>query len=118
MIANSGEVLYSLHLRENEMALLEDMYYNLKSIPPEYSDGKYISEVLIRTSENLSKDGDIEGVKERIDYLKDHFHMMGLPQSHEDFAIRSAVFQVFRSLDQFINISTCIKNKCKPDVNF
>lgn len=118
MIANSGEVLYSLHLRENEMALLEDMYYNLKSIPPEYSDGKYISEVLIRASENLSKDGDIEGVKERIDYLKDHFHMMGLPQSHEDFAIRSAVFQVFRSLDQFINISTCIKNKCKPDVNF
>lgn len=118
MIANSGEVLYSLHLRENEMALLEDMYYNLKSIPPEYSDGKYISEVLIRTSENLSKDGDIDGVKERIDYLKDHFHMMGLPQSHEDFAIRSAIFQVFRSLDQFINISTCIKNKCKPDVNF
>lgn len=118
MIANSGEVLYSLHLRENEMALLEDMYYNLRSIPPEYSDGKYISEVLIRTSENLSKDGDIEGVKERIDYLKDHFHMMGLPQSHEDFAIRSAIFQVFRSLDQFINISTCIKNKCKPDVNF
>lgn len=118
MIANSGEVLYSLHLRENEMALLEDMYYNLRSIPPEYSDGKYISEVLIRTSENLSKDGDIEGVKERIDYLKDHFHMMGLPQTHEDFAIRSAVFQVFRSLDQFINISTCIKNKCKPDVNF
>ena len=118
LIANSGEVLYSLHLRENEMALLEDMYYNLKSIPPEYSDGKYISEVLIRTSENLSKDGDIEGVKERIDYLKDHFHMMGLPQSHEDFTIRSAIFQVFRSLDQFINISTCIKNKCKPDVNF
>lgn len=114
MIANSGEVLYSLHLRENEMALLEDMYYNLKSIPPEYSDGKYISEILIRTSENLSKDGDIEGVKERIDYLKDHFHMLALPQSHEDFAIRSAIFQVFRSLDQFIEISTCIKNKCKP----
>ncbi|WP_146036079.1 hypothetical protein [Ezakiella peruensis] len=44
--------------------------------------------------------------------------MMDLPQSHEDFAIRSAIFQVFRSLDQFINISTCIKNKCKPDVNF
>ena len=50
MIENSREMLYNLHLREREMNLLEDMYYDLKTIPPEYSDGKYISDILIKTS--------------------------------------------------------------------
>lgn len=113
MIENSREMLYNLHLREREMNLLEDMYYDLKTIPPEYSDGKYISDILIKTSENLTEDGDMIKVKKRIDYLKDHFHMMKLPENHEEFAIRSAVFQVFRSLDQFIEISNYINNKPK-----
>lgn len=113
MIENSREMLYNLHLREREMNLLEDMYYDLKTIPPEYSDGKYISDILIKTSENLTEDGDMIKVKKRIDYLKDHFHMMKLPKDHEEFAIRSAVFQVFRSLDQFIEISNYINNKPK-----
>lgn len=113
MLENSREMLYDLHLREREMDLLEDMYYDLKTIPPEYSDGKYISDILIKTSENLTEDGDMIGVKKRIDYLKDHFHMMKLPKDHEEFAIRSAVFQVFRSLDQFIEISNYINNKPK-----
>lgn len=111
MIENSREMLYDLHLREREMDLLEDMYYDLKTIPPEYSNGKYISDILIKTSENLTEEGDMIRVKKRIDYLKDHFHMMKLPQDHEEFAIRSAVFQVFRSLDQFIEISNYISNK-------
>lgn len=111
LIENSREMLYDLHLREREMDLLEEMYYDLKTIPPEYSDGKYISDILIKTSENLTEDGDMIRVKKRIDYLKDHFHMMKLPQDHEEFAIRSAVFQVFRSLDQFIEISNYINNK-------
>lgn len=111
MIENSREMLYDLHLREREMDLLEDMYYDLKTIPPEYSDGKYISDILIKASENLTEDGDMIKVKKRIDYLKDHFHMMKLPKDHEEFAIRSAVFQVFRSLDQFIEISNYINNK-------
>lgn len=113
LIENSRDMLHDLHLREREMDLLEDMYYDLRTIPPEYSDGEYISDILIKTSENLSKDGDMIKVKKRIDYLKDHFHMMKLPQDHEEFAIRSAVFQVFRSLDQFIEISTYISNKPK-----
>lgn len=50
-------------------------------------------------------------VKDRIDFLKNHFHMMELPDTHEEFAIRSAIFQVFRSLDQFIDISNQITNK-------
>lgn len=111
LIENSRGMLYDLHLREREMDLLEEMYYDLKTIPPEYSDGKYISDILIKTSENLTEDGDMIRVKKRIDYLKDHFHMMKLPQDHEEFAIRSAVFQVFRSLDQFIEISNYISNK-------
>lgn len=37
--------------------------------------------------------------------------MMKLPEDHEEFIVRSAVFQVFRSLDQFIEISTYISNK-------
>lgn len=39
--------------------------------------------------------------------------MMKLLKDHEEFAIRSAVFQVFRSLDQFIEISNYINNKPK-----
>lgn len=111
LIEKSRSLLYDLHLREREVDLLQDMYHDLKTIPPEYSDGKYISDLLRMASENLTEKDNILKVKERINYLKDHFYMLKLPDSHEEFAIRSAIFQVFRSLDQFIDISSYINNK-------
>lgn len=111
LIENSRDMLHDLRLREREMDLLEEMYYDLRTIPPEYSDGKYISDILIQASEKLTDGEEMMKVKDRIDFLKNHFHMMELPDTHEEFAIRSAIFQVFRSLDQFIDISNQITNK-------
>lgn len=111
LIENSRDILDNLRLRDREMDLLEEMYHDLKTIPPEYSDGKYISDILIETSENLTDGEEITKVKNRIDFLKNHFTMMKLPETHEEFAIRSAIFQVFRSLDQFVDISNYINNK-------
>lgn len=111
LIENSRDLLHDLRLREREMDLLEEMYDDLRTIPPEYSDGKYISDILIQASQNLTDGGEMLKVKDRIDFLKNHFHMMELPDTHEEFAIRSAIFQVFRSLDQFIDISNQITNK-------
>lgn len=112
-IENSNDLLYDIRLRQRELDLLKDMYKDIKIIPPEYSGGKYISEVLIKASENLTEGQNIKKVKEQIQYLKDHFYMMKLPETHEEFAIRSAVFQVFRSLDEFVDISNYINNKPK-----
>ncbi|MDU2131340.1 MAG: aromatic acid exporter family protein [Finegoldia magna] len=111
LIENSRDLLHDLRLREREMDLLEEMHDDLRTIPPEYSDGKYISDILILASQNLTDGGEMLKVKDRIDFLKNHFHMMELPDTHEEFAIRSAIFQVFRSLDQFIDISNQITNK-------
>lgn len=108
MIEYSSIILYGIHLRESELELLESMYEDLKSIPAEYDDGTYVSDILIQCSENLTEDGDIRKVKDNIEDLKSKFHLMDLPKNHEEFAIRSAVFQVFRSLEEFINISTYI----------
>lgn len=111
LIENSRDLLFDLRLREREMDLLQEMYDDLRTIPLEYSDGKYISDILIQASQNLTKREDMIKLKDRIDFLKNHYHMMKLPDTHEEFAIRSAIFQVFRSLDQFIDISNQITNK-------
>lgn len=111
LFENSRDLLRDLRLREREMDLLQEMYDDLRTILPEYSDGKYISDILIETSENLTDGEEMTKVKNRIDFLKNHYHMMKLPDTHEEFAIRSAIFQVFRSLDQFIDISNQITNK-------
>lgn len=110
-IENSNDLLYDIRLRQRELDLLKDMYDDIKIIPPEYSGGKYISEILIKASENLTEGQNIKKVKEQIQYLKEHYHMMKLPETHEEFAIRSAIFQVFRSLDEFVDISNYINNK-------
>lgn len=112
-IENSNDILYDMRLRERELNLLKDMYKDIKIIPPEYSDGNYISDILIKASENLTGGENIKKVKDRIEYLKEHYYMMKLPETHEDFAIRSAIFQVFRSLDEFVDISNYINNKPK-----
>lgn len=112
-IENSNDILYDMRLRERELSLLKDMYKDIKIIPPEYSDGNYISDILIKASENLTGGENIKKVKDRIEYLKEHYYMMKLPETHEDFAIRSAIFQVFRSLDEFVDISNYINNKPK-----
>lgn len=112
-IENSKNLLVWLNHRERELDLLKDMYYDLKAIPVEYADGKLISDIMIDTANNLSKDGDMVKVKKRIEFLKEHFKIMELPKTHEDFVIRSSIFQVFRSLNQFIDISKNINNRAK-----
>lgn len=109
-IENSKNLLIGLSHREREKDLLMEMYDDLKSIPKEYADGKLISDLMIDTANNLSDNGDMVKVKKRIEYLQEHFHMMELPETHEDFVIRSSIFQVFRSLNQFIDISNIISN--------
>lgn len=109
-IENSKNLLIGLSHREREKDLLMEMYYDLKSIPKEYADGKLISDLMIDTANNLSDNGDMVKVKKRIEFLQEHFHMMELPETHEDFIIRSSIFQVFRSLNQFIDISKIISN--------
>lgn len=111
LIENSRDLLRDLRLREREMDLLKEMYYDLDTIPAEYSDGKYISELFIQTSESLTEGEEIIKVKKRIDFLNNHFNMMKLPETHEEFAIRATILQVFRSLDQFIDISSYINNR-------
>lgn len=109
-IENSKNLLIGLNHREREKDLLMEMYDDLKSIPKEYADGKLISDLMIDTANNLSDNGDMVKVKKRIEFLQEHFHMMELPKTHEDFIIRSSIFQVFRSLNQFIDISKIISN--------
>lgn len=109
-IENSKNLLIGLSHREREKDLLMEMYDDLKSIPKEYADGKLISDLMIDTANNLSDNGDMVKVKKRIEFLQEHFHMMELPETHEDFIIRSSIFQVFRSLNQFIDISKIISN--------
>ena len=109
-IENSKNLLIGLSHREREMDLLMEMYDDLKSIPKEYADGKLISDLMIDTANNLSDNGDMVKVKKRIEFLQEHFHMMDLPETHDDFIIRSSILQVFRSLNQFIDISKIISN--------
>lgn len=109
-IENSKNLLIGLSHREREKDILMEMYDDLKSIPKEYADGKLISDLMIDTANNLSDNGDMVKVKKRIEFLQEHFHMMELPETHEDFIIRSSIFQVFRSLNQFIDISKIIRN--------
>ena len=82
LFENSRDLLFDLRLREREMDLLQEMYDDLRTIPPEYSDGKYISDILIQASQNLTKREDMINLKERIDFLKNHYHMMKLPDTH------------------------------------
>lgn len=109
-IENSKNLLIGLNYREREMDLLKDMYNDLKEIPVEFADGKLISDIMIDTANSLTKDGEMVEVKKRIEFLKEHFNLMNLPQTHEDFVIQSSVFQVFRSLNQFIDISKYIND--------
>lgn len=104
-IHNSKDILRDLSHRQIEMDLLKEMYEDLKEIPRAYDKGKLISDIIIDTGEKLGDPNEMIKVKERIEYLSKHFRMMDLPQTHEDFAIRSAIFQVFRSLSEFIDIS-------------
>lgn len=110
-IENSKNLLIGLNQREREMDLLKEMFDDLKAIPAEYDDGQLISDIIIDTANNLTVDGDMVKVKKRIDFLKKHFYMMDLPESHEEFVIRSAILQVFRSLNQFIDIRKNINSE-------
>lgn len=64
-IENSNDLLYRLQLRAREIDMLEDMYYYLKTIPVEYSDGDYIADLFTKASKYLTEGGNIVKVKQK-----------------------------------------------------
>lgn len=103
LIENGRDLLFDLRLREREMDLLEEMYEDLKTIPPEYSDGKYISDILIQASQNLTNREEMVKVTERIDFLKKSLphdeasrYPRGICNSFGDFSSVSKFGSIYR----------------------
>lgn len=111
MNQDSSLILYDLNLRRQELDLLKEMYEDLSEIPPSYAKGLQMSYMLKTTSTQLTEEGAIHAVQERINYLKKNADKLDLPKTAEEFVIRSAIYQVFKNLDRFTKLNAYITDK-------
>ena len=111
MNQDSSLILYDLNLRRQEVDLLKEMYEDLSEIPPSYAKGLQMSYMLKTTSTQLTEEGAIHAVQERINYLKENADKLDLPKTAEEFIIRSAIYQVFKNLDRFTKLNAYITDK-------
>lgn len=111
MNQDSSLILYDLNLRRQELDLLKEMYEDLSEIPPSYAKGLQMSYMLKTTSTQLTEEGAIHAVQERINYLKKNADKLDLPKTAEEFIIRSAIYQVFKNLDRFTKLNAYITDK-------
>lgn len=111
MNQDSSLILYDLNLRRQELDLLKEMYEDLSEIPPSYAKGLQMSYMLKTTSTQLTEEGAIHAVQERINYLKKNADKLDLPKTVEEFIIRSAIYQVFKNLDRFTKLNAYITDQ-------
>lgn len=111
MVSPNPRLAYDIELRKKELRLIKNIYSDLKVIPPEYSESTLVGNILIEAADKMDKPHQIDIVASKIDYVKDHMETMPLPQNHLDFKIRATVFEVFRTIEEFVDISDYIVNK-------
>lgn len=111
LIQDSNNILYGVKLRDRQYTLLVEIFDDLNSIDPTFSEGTYVSDLLIDTATRLRANNDMDAIKRQIIDLKANYDKQDLPKSHEDFTIRSYVYQVFRTLEEFVDINKIIVSK-------
>lgn len=111
LIHDSDSIFYGIKLRDRQYAILKEIFDDLNSIDPAFSEGTIVSDLLIDAGARISTNNDLDQVKRNILDFRADLKNVDLPKSHEDFAIRASIFQVFSSLEEFVDISKLIASK-------
>lgn len=105
--------VYKARLLKQESQILETMFRDLDSIPPEYVSGGKMAEILRTTSTQLTQDGAVYEIEKRLRLLEDDNMTRPLPKTAEEFRQRALLFQVFRSFQDFVRTKSSFENAAR-----
>ena len=98
------KTLYRISLLKEENRILESMFRDVDSFPPEFKKGGKLADLLTVSSSQLTKQGAILEIDKRLKVIEEHIIGLPLPQTEEEFFNRSILFQIFRNYQEYIDL--------------
>lgn len=110
MGAPKAQSLYRIGLLKEESRILQGMFRDVDSLPPEFVAGGEMAEFMKMTSSQLTQEGAMYEIEKRLRILEDHSASLPLPQSQEEFMNRAHLFQIFRSFQDLVEVKKSFQN--------
>ncbi|MEF3302952.1 aromatic acid exporter family protein [Paenibacillus sp. GYB003] len=93
------------HMRGGQLESIEDMIRLVAQVYSSLPHGHLVAELFEALSVDVKSMTYTGNVEKRLAALEDEFKRMPLPQSREEFEVRSAILQLCRELTYYLNIA-------------
>lgn len=92
-------------MRESQLESIEDMIHIVAQVYSSLPHGQLVAELFEALSVDVKSDTYTGNVEKRLAALEEQFKDMPLPQSREEFEVRSAILQMCHELKYYLNIA-------------
>lgn len=98
-------VIHLLSLREEEYNIFEDIFRELKKLPPEYSQGVLLSRLFEETANAIDENRSLNTVYKELYKIREEIELSELPKTREDLNYTIIMNYVLGRFESFIELS-------------
>lgn len=93
-----------IDMRKKQAEILSEIYRNVSEIKTTPDTAKIISDFLVKTASEYTRDNDVSSLLKECESINSGFKEMPLPQGREEFEDRARLFVLMRSIEDFLKI--------------
>lgn len=93
-----------IRMREQQSAILKEIYLNIKRINYLPAQAKQIAELLDRIEQGYHKDNTVAGLLEELEQMLQQMREQPLPQSREEFEARAILFYILKQIQNLLEL--------------
>ncbi|WP_300408895.1 aromatic acid exporter family protein [Lagierella sp.] len=96
------DITLNINIMKEQSRILKNIYEDLSQIPPEFTKGTELAEILKTNSTQITEEATVKEMRRKMEFMKNYTEILPAPQTREEFKIRSAVYQTMKSIDEFM----------------
>ena len=97
-------------MREDQLHSIRQMLTLVAQVQDSLPQGKTLAELFLLLCEDLQEDSYTGATERKLDEMEQHFRQMPLPQTRQEFEIRSALFQLMFEMRRYLALARHKKN--------
>lgn len=109
----SSDLTIYLTMRTEQIRILRRMFENLKYMPPEFTQGKGLAELMVLEDGINSEVELTDNIVNRLEELYIFYKNLPLPETRDEFEMRSTLFRTYLEFKEFVDVRNAYGNVMK-----
>lgn len=109
----SSDLTIYLTMRTEQIRILRRMFENLKYMPPEFTQGKGLAELMVLEDGINSEVELTDNIVNRLEELYIFYKNLPLPETRDEFEMRSTLFRTYLEFKEFVDVRNAYDNVMK-----